>query len=1023
MTEAAPAGTTFEEDHPISSPSKSEDRGNAYKDLLLGHFDIEARGDQPRKRVKVTHHGNQEDKKVQHSFNHKSSGEIGDYLRPKPDGEQQTLPPPSLDPVIDLTNEDDDDDVQIVGTRLKSEEIVCFGRLFLTFQAYLVPKPAKKPQYISDQQWPHMRCALRRKPEHVKNTVIDVVDPFDVEFAKVKADEAAALAPAMGGFQEFRVQAMILPRAKHAGDWPHSPCSYSIKAQANIYGRRGDLERVGKVFGQRNMWFMSPSMPDKDFSYVNPHADKKTKLQMKVAETSKQREFLHDYRSNEEAAEHMASMMDEWSKKQAKELPETEASSLVTTDLLSHQKQALTFMLSRERPRIYDDQDDAITLSLWRKKPSNTGMIYEDIVSGVRLLEEPEQVYGGLLADVMGLGKTLEALTLVAHTNDEAEAFSKEPVTRRATEEAKVRGNAKATLIVCPTSTVQNWENQIKEHLDNDKISCYVFHGPKRTSNVFDLKKFDIVITTYGTVASEARSRDSLLEQIKWFRIVLDEAHTIRERKAQQSRACCDLIAQRRWCLTGTPIQNRLDDLGSLTRFLRLYPYNQSQFFNQYIGKQARASNPKADPEDTEDASHIDKVRLFVDSFSLRRLRDRIDLPDRKDIIVKLEFSESEKKMHDHFKSRAKGQLQEIITSKEKMSGAQLHVLKNITTLRLICAHGRDLLKEADLKELQGTSVAEAIDLDEDEGLRVIGKKEAYENFNLMADADQDFCMKCDAKLTGESPQANGTDGARCYVLPCLDTICPNCFKDHQVLFDSTPEGMPVECPFCSLTISAQYVAIDAPVAETLETLLHESASAEDDNTAKYSGPQTKVKALLHDIAVMKEESQTLEAKGERPLKCVVFSEFTSNLTLIQKALTAHGHKYGRIDGSMSLGTRRQVLDALESDDSMTILLASTKAAGQGLNLTAASRAFIMEPMWNPAAEAQAVDRIYRIGQTREVLIKRYQIEDSIEEKIVQLARKKQDLAKKAMDRTKEMKMSKTKQREEKLKDIVALFN
>jgi SNF2 family DNA or RNA helicase len=107
----------------------------------------------------------------------------------------------------------------------------------------------------------------------------------------------------------------------------------------------------------------------------------------------------------------------------------------------------------------------------------------------------------------------------------------------------------------------------------------------------------------------------------------------------------------------------------------------------------------------------------------------------------------------------------------------------------------------------------------------------------------------------------------------------------------------------------------------------------------------------------------------------------------------------------------------------MTILLASTKAAGQGLNLTAASRAFIMEPMWNPAAEAQAVDRIYRIGQKREVFIKRYQIEDSIEEKIVQLARKKQDLAKKAMDRTKEMKMSKTKQREEKMKDIVALFN
>ena len=171
----------------------------------------------------------------------------------------------------------------------------------------------------------------------------------------------------------------------------------------------------------------------------------------------------------------------------------------------------------------------------------------------------------------------------------------------------------------------------------------------------------------------------------------------------------------------------------------------------------------------------------------------------------------------------------------------------------------------------------------------------------------------------------------------------------------------------------------------------------------------------------MQEQSKALIVKGEPPLKCVVFSEFTSHLDLIGRALYDDGKTFLRIDGSMTLNKRKKVMDDLNTENDATILLASIKAAGQGLNLTAASRAFIMEPMWNPAAEAQAVDRIYRIGQKREVIIKRFQMADSIELKIVELQKRKQALADVSMNRN-HSNLSKKESREAHFNEIRALF-
>jgi SNF2 family DNA or RNA helicase len=151
----------------------------------------------------------------------------------------------------------------------------------------------------------------------------------------------------------------------------------------------------------------------------------------------------------------------------------------------------------------------------------------------------------------------------------------------------------------------------------------------------------------------------------------------------------------------------------------------------------------------------------------------------------------------------------------------------------------------------------------------------------------------------------------------------------------------------------------------------------------------------------------------------VVFSTWTTHLDLIEIALHNNGHKHVRLDGRMPREARNRSLSAFDKDDSVTVILVSIGAGGLGLNLTKANKAFVMEPQFNPAAEAQAVDRVHRLGQTREVTIKRFIMENSFEEKMLDLQRKKKALADLTMNREKSSKEQAAKQ---KLEDLRSLF-
>lgn len=193
---------------------------------------------------------------------------------------------------------------------------------------------------------------------------------------------------------------------------------------------------------------------------------------------------------------------------------------------------------------------------------------------------------GGILADDMGLGKTVQAIALM--------------VARPPTDPER-----HPSLIVAPKALMDQWKREIHRHIEPGKhqLSVFVYHGANRV-DWRKLKSYDVVITTFGTLTAsyktllkaeklEEESKDaSIVRDVrnaatlftpvsKWHRVIVDEAQNIKNPSAKSAKACCRLNATYRWCLTGTPMMNRLEDFQSLLSFLRIRPYNNKEKFKR----------------------------------------------------------------------------------------------------------------------------------------------------------------------------------------------------------------------------------------------------------------------------------------------------------------------------------------------------------------------------------------------------------------------------------------------------------
>ncbi|AEO66984.1 uncharacterized protein THITE_2115624 [Thermothielavioides terrestris NRRL 8126] len=971
------------------------------------------------------------------------SQDIKQQRRQSGDSVQPRQVPRSLE-TIDLTEGDSDTNslAPIPKDPIKDEE-VCYGMVEgASINCHRVPAP--KPGMVSingDDYWPQVKVVLKRKADD-RSSRIYVYDYTRRIFGTVDAKTAECLAPLLDSMLQIRTDCRIPTRRKLPGEQIGQPASFNHKFELMVYGPRKFATQVGNHLMARRVNLVSPPRVEVGVKVLNPMA-KESRLPTVARFNGAGSSHYHGppvVRSAEEIRSEVLGVFDSLPK--SEELPEADPDERIQTTLLKHQRQALYFMTSRESEQLPDAGQGVVTSTWQRKKDRFGGVLYYNVVTNETQKEQPPPTLGGILADMMGLGKTLSVLSLVTKTLDDAERWSRRaPVQPKAPERkpphtlhqfevpkpaaldlTPVRLNAKATLLICPLSTVTNWEEQIKQHIKPGALSYHIYHGPNRIKDVAQLAQYDLVITTYGSVVSELNMRLKKkrgtypLEEIAWFRIVLDEAHQIREQSTLGFKAVCRLQANRRWAVTGTPVQNKLEDLAALLAFLRLKPFDERPKFLQYIIQPFKVADPEIVP----------KLRVLIDTITLRRLKDKIHLPPRTDEVVKLNFTPEERQVYDWFAKTAQDRVRVLTgqgAGQDRIMGGRtmIHILRSILQLRLICAHGKDLLNDEDLADLQGMTADTPIDLDsDDEGARpVLQEKKAYEMLYLMQEGNSDNCFRCNCKLGAievDDPDSDSQDDLLGYMAQCLHTYCPSCVKFLQ--------NEQIGCDVCAHTDKSSCIELRRKRAD----MEHESRAAKNKGGTgkiipddRYSGPHTKTRALIEELLANKEKSAM--CPNEPPFKSVVFSGWTSHLDLIQIALDNAGITYTRLDGKMSRTARNAAMDAFRDDPSVQVILVSIMAGGLGLNLTAGNSVYVMEPQFNPAAEAQAVDRVHRLGQTRAVRTVRFVMRDSFEEKMLQLQDKKKKLASLSMDRDPNDKITdRTEAARQRLMDLRSLF-
>ncbi|EFP94379.1 uncharacterized protein PGTG_20335 [Puccinia graminis f. sp. tritici CRL 75-36-700-3] len=302
------------------------------------------------------------------------------------------------------------------------------------------------------------------------------------------------------------------------------------------------------------------------------------------------------------------------------------------TKLMDHQMKAIKFIQRSESTLI------STPLEIWND-PDNrwVHIVFEDAVQKGYLKRDVKfDAKGCILADDMGLGKTLTTLSAIQLSSEEALQFSRQEPN------VPYLNPTSATLIICPLSTLENWKNEINIHFIRDSLPFKTFYGRDKCTIEFkDIAQVAVVLATYESVvtqikssqqegsrnATEGRTMGLDFSSIKWFRIVLDEAHYLKDPRTNRSSVILGLEAERRLCLTGTPLQNQLGDLHSLIKFIRIEPWTENSIWKNCIESPVEMCDPRG----------ISTLQTIMNRISMRRLKTTIlSLPEKIETIINL---------------------------------------------------------------------------------------------------------------------------------------------------------------------------------------------------------------------------------------------------------------------------------------------------------------------------------------------------------------------------------------------------
>ncbi|XP_015066881.1 helicase-like transcription factor CHR28 isoform X2 [Solanum pennellii] len=711
---------------------------------------------------------------------------------------------------------------------------------------------------------------------------------------------------------------------------------------------------------------------------------------------------------------------------------------LLSVSLLRHQRIALAWMLQKETGSVHcsggilaDDQGLGKTISMIA------------LIQMQRSAQDKSKAkdLDAIKAEALNLDDDDESgVPASQETNQCGEIDGVEVITdaRTSIKGFRRRRPAAGTLVVCPASVLRQWARELDEKVTDDAhLSVLIYHGGSRTKKPAELAKYDVVLTTYAIVTNEVpkqalveeddddqkngerfgissdfssskkRKKPSLnkrgkkgrtgfdtddfdpncgtLAKVSWFRVILDEAQTIKNHRTQVARACCSLRAKRRWCLSGTPIQNAIDELFSYFRFLRYDPYAEYKSFCSQIKF----------PIAINSINGYKKLQAILRAIMLRRTKGTvidgepiINLPPKTIQLKKVAFSSEERAFYNKLEAESRSQFKAYAaagTVKQNYANILLMLLR----LRQACDHPK-LVKRESYNSVGRASSEMAKKL----------PKEMVENLLKQLETSLVTCSVCD-----DVPED-------AVVTICGHVFCNQCVSDYLTGEDNT-----CPTPGCREQLGPEAVYSKAALKKCVtgdvngdpsslsefdeKSIMENEYSSSKIRTAieiLESCCKSKDTYLESDILVqcngdssnLGERDSEMQSKG--PIKAIVFSQWTGMLNLVEHALNQSGFRYERLDGTMSLAARDRAVKEFNTNPEVTVMLMSLKAGNLGLNMVAASHVILLDLWWNPTTEDQAIDRAHRIGQTRAVTVSRLTVKDTVEDRIIALQEDKRNM-------------------------------
>ncbi|KAL7643731.1 UNVERIFIED_CONTAM: hypothetical protein RMT77_005737 [Armadillidium vulgare] len=539
------------------------------------------------------------------------------------------------------------------------------------------------------------------------------------------------------------------------------------------------------------------------------------------------------------------------------------------------------------------------------------------------LWRESQLPQGGILADDMGLGKTLTMLSLILR-EQEIQNLTKEDTgevtsffkNKKQNSECPEKENlivSLGTLVVCPASLLGQWENEVKARIKRKKLRILVYHGSNRELPLKRLPEYDLVITTYQQVRQEGsqiprkNSRKNSLGQgplfrILWYRVILDEAHQIRNYKSKTSEAVYLLQSKRRWAITGTPVQNKEMDFFSLIKFLRVSPFDNYTCWKHEI----QTSCPQGQR----------KLALLVRALVLRRTKVQIDqktgkkiidLPPRETVIHEIELSQEEREVYDQVFAFSRKSLIEYMKRQEYAAEETEYFFR-----------GKNDIVRKDKESFTPTLLANMVNRTE------------FKIHHMLV------------------------------LLLRLRQICDHPGLVHAILEEG--KDAPTLSNDDLIEQMNSLVICDNRDTKELDSSIKNKILNTNNPVFQFKNPSSKIGQLVKELELLN--------KDKRDEKAVIVSQWTSMLDVISKHLVARGIKFISITGQIPVKDRGAIVEQFNiRGKNPKVLLLSLAAGGVGLNLVGANHLFLCDVHWNPQLEAQACDRVYRVGQTLPVTV------------------------------------------------------